>query len=78
MAFSSGAFLGGTVPLLRLAIAAERLKSMRTFLGLLAGWVYPILATACFLFGATFLVDMTLSSYSARELVKLEAVGRHE
>lgn len=75
LAFGGGAFLGGTVPLLRVALAVERLKPMRAFLALLAGWIYPILATACFLFGATSLIDMSLSSYSARELVKPEAVG---
>jgi len=72
LAFGGGAFLGGTVPLLRLALAADRLRPMRAFLGLLAGWIYPVLATACFLIGATFLVDMSLSSYAARELAKQE------
>lgn len=72
LAFGGGAFLGGTVPLLRLVLAADRLRSMRAFLRLLAGWVYPILATACFLIGATFLIDMSLSNYAAREVAKQE------
>jgi len=72
-AFGSGAFLGGTVPLLRLAFASEHLLPMRPFLEILADWVYPILAAAFFLVGAVILVDLSLGSYAATEAGKVLA-----
>jgi len=75
IAFGTGAFLGGTVPLLRLALAAKRLQPMKAFLGFLAGWLYPILVSLCFLVGVTLLVDMSLNGYVARQTAQLEAAG---
>lgn len=75
IAFGGGAFLGGTVPLLRLAFASERLLPMRPFLKFLADWLYPILAASCFLVGAVILVDLSLGSYAATEAGKVLADG---
>ncbi len=70
IAFGAGAFIGGTVPLLRLAIFSERWRGARGLLKVLANWIYPILATLFFLVGTGLLIDISLVSYVERQSIQ--------